>query len=357
MLAEALGPVDRGPLATPDPSLAQHAETALAALRRAATDDNTPRGLLATAEVRWRVGDISGADELLRECEDRVARGPMPLFHAELSLLRARMALSAGSKAKAEAFRDQAADLIDKHGYGGARPELAVLSAEIEPTEQNIADAARAIRGDALIPQDEANGFGDGWWGLMPRFRALVEHRPEFASTLSQLEAACDAYNAARDAWLERTGGIPKPGERPSAPRAPGAGRVEISPDQITDDMVAAALGDPQIRELIAGLIKQTGYEGPLEDARPGMLKAAVAAIAEHMQRSDASPPQREISDELVEAIFADPDADETLREMMRRGGLEGAPGDLPLDVKRAIVAKMVEEGIINLDGPDDAAS
>ncbi|MEO0809109.1 MAG: hypothetical protein AAFW82_00435 [Pseudomonadota bacterium] len=211
-LAKAVGLVDRGPLAAPNPALATAAEAALTALRRAAHDTYTPHGLLVAAEVRWRVGQLDASQELLRECEDRVVRGPMPLFHADLLLLRARIALSAGRNDAARTWRARAAELIETYSYGGARPELALLTAEIDPIDDNIRLAARAIRGDATIPQTEEHGFGDGWWGLLPRFRALAEARhPHFAQTLADLETAAKAYTTARDAWLKKTGGIPKP--------------------------------------------------------------------------------------------------------------------------------------------------
>ncbi len=104
-------------------------------MRRANSEHHLPRGLLAYAEALWRCGDANAAAELLREAETIAARGPMPLFLADAHLLRARIQLSEHRIARARSYRDDAAGLIEKHGYGAAVPELAVLDAGIACAE------------------------------------------------------------------------------------------------------------------------------------------------------------------------------------------------------------------------------
>ena len=114
----------------PQDCTARSAE-ALAALRRANQEALSPRGLLAHAEALWRCGDADAAADSLREAEAIAARGPMPLFLAQVHLLRARIALSAEAHPATTPRKRDAAALIAKHGYGRAAPELAVLDAEI----------------------------------------------------------------------------------------------------------------------------------------------------------------------------------------------------------------------------------
>ena len=69
-------------------------------------------------------------------------------------LLAARVQLSGRRFARARTYRDQAAALIEKHGYGRAAPELAVLDAEIacadkaKGSEAAVAAAIEAVRGE-----------------------------------------------------------------------------------------------------------------------------------------------------------------------------------------------------------------
>jgi hypothetical protein len=79
-------------------------------------------GLLTRAWLRSALGDPDGARADLAEAQEIAERGPMPLHFADVHLSRARL------------FHDRAAladarRLVDKHGYGRRRDELADLEA------------------------------------------------------------------------------------------------------------------------------------------------------------------------------------------------------------------------------------
>ena len=192
--------------ATPAPEdCAVASGEALAALRRANAEHYLPFGLLAHADALWRCGDAEAANEQLLEAEAIAARGPMPLFGTDAHLLRARIALSQGDLAAAKRKRDAALDLIAKHAYGRAAPELALLTAEIACAENSanaeaaIAVAIAAIRGKPSYDERTGVAMDGGWWGLLPRLEALLSGDDP---RLAELRAARDAYNAERDAYL-----------------------------------------------------------------------------------------------------------------------------------------------------------
>ena len=83
-------------------------------------EPRVPKGLLTRAWLRSALGDPDGARADLDEAQEIAERGPMPLFLADIHLYRAR--LFHDRAALAEARR-----LIEKHGYGRRREELADL--------------------------------------------------------------------------------------------------------------------------------------------------------------------------------------------------------------------------------------
>ena len=175
-LTQARAALAEAPLSAPaSANCAELSKDALAALRRANQEDYLSRGLLAHAEALWRCGDAKAADDPLREAETIAARGPMPLFMTQAHLLRARIALSQNNLAAAKAKRDAALELIQRHGYGRAAPEAAVLNAEIACAENAanrdaaIAAAVTAIRGEPYHDERTGITIDGGWWGL---FRA-----------------------------------------------------------------------------------------------------------------------------------------------------------------------------------------
>jgi hypothetical protein len=109
-------PADRASAATP---LGPRVATALDRLRQANTLHHLPSTLLTAALYHGTLGaDSEEARRLLAEAEQIAERGPMPLYLADVYLHRARL------------FRDRAAlaearVLIEQHGYGRRRDELA----------------------------------------------------------------------------------------------------------------------------------------------------------------------------------------------------------------------------------------
>jgi len=97
-------------------------EQAVEGLRRAGQLQYLPVGLLTRAWLRSALGDSDGARADLAEAQEIAERGPMPLHLADVHLYRAR--LFHHRAALAEARR-----LVDKHGYGRRREELADLEA------------------------------------------------------------------------------------------------------------------------------------------------------------------------------------------------------------------------------------
>ncbi len=99
-------------------------ESAVDGLRRAGTTHHVPRGLLTRAWLLHREGNPAAARADLDEAQEIAERGPMPLFLADIALMRAR--LFREREPLAEARR-----LIEKHGYGRRVGELADLEAEL----------------------------------------------------------------------------------------------------------------------------------------------------------------------------------------------------------------------------------
>ncbi len=391
-------------------------ETALRLIRQARSDFDLPVGLLTYAEALWRSSNVNAAGEPLREAETIAARGPMPLFMVDAHLLRARIQLSEHRTARARRYRDAAAALIDAHGYGRAKPELAVLDAEIACAENAVgreaalAAAMTAIRGEPY--RDERTGItiDGGWWGLFPRLEALL---PDGHPGLASLRAARDAYNAERDAYLAAEDAKPAKGHGGSQaeipdemvrhifadPQAqemlrdvmrqnnlPGApadlpfevqraivaalvkqGIIKLgeapkdeAPElpEVPDALLDQLLADPKARAAIQHRLTQAGIDEPFERMPRETQREAVAAMMAAMQETKhetEAPEAPDIPDAMVRHVFADPQAQELLREVMRQNDLPGAPADLPFEVQRAIAAALIEKGIIKYgEAPQD---
>jgi hypothetical protein len=93
-------------------------EEAVDGLRRAGVTDYALHGILTRAWLRALEGNSAGARADLDEAQEIAERGPMPLYLADIHLYRARL------------FRDREAlaaarVLIEKHGYGRRKEELA----------------------------------------------------------------------------------------------------------------------------------------------------------------------------------------------------------------------------------------
>jgi hypothetical protein len=97
-------------------------EEAVDGFRRAGHTEFIARGLLTRAWLCSALGEADGARAGLDEAQEIAERGPMPLHLADVYLYRAR--LFHDRAALAEARR-----LVEKHGYGRRREELADLEA------------------------------------------------------------------------------------------------------------------------------------------------------------------------------------------------------------------------------------
>jgi hypothetical protein len=109
-------PADPARATTP---LGLRVATALAGLRQANRVDYLPKALLTAALYRGTLGaDPDEARRLLAEAQQIAERGPMPLYLADVHLHRARLFHDRAALAEARA-------LIERHGYGRRRDELA----------------------------------------------------------------------------------------------------------------------------------------------------------------------------------------------------------------------------------------
>ncbi len=99
-------------------------EPAVNGLRRAGQLQYTPLGLLTRAWLLHQEGNPTAARADLAEAQEIAERGPMPLFLADIALLRARLFGDRAALAEARG-------LIETHGYGRRREELADLAAEL----------------------------------------------------------------------------------------------------------------------------------------------------------------------------------------------------------------------------------
>lgn len=314
----ALSTMPLSKLTPPDCTVRSKAEAALAALRHSKVEEELSRGLLLHAEAVWRCGDANAASEPLREAETIAKRGPMPLFLADAYLLRARIALSLQDFPETAKQRYAAFELIEKHSYGRAKPELAVLDAEIACAENApnreaaITAAITAVRGEPY--RDERTGItiDGGWWGLLPRLEALL---PADHTELVNLRDARDAYNAERDACLARE---------------------DAEVWEVEDHAIAAL---PSL------------FSHDLKDMPHDLQRMAARQMLKQMRelRQQSGVPDADVSDELVRFVFAEAQCQELLRDVMRQLDLYCAPADLPFEMQRLIVTALVKKGTIRI--------
>lgn len=95
-----------------------HFTVALDGLRKAGQMQFVPLALLTAALHAHLSGDEAAASRALAEAQQIAERGPMPLFLADVHLHRARLFRDKAELAKART-------LIEKHGYGRRKDELA----------------------------------------------------------------------------------------------------------------------------------------------------------------------------------------------------------------------------------------
>lgn len=104
-------------------------DEAVTGLRRAGTQDHLPRGMLTRAWLHACAGRHVGTDSAQSDLDaawEIAARGPMPLFLADIHLHRARLFGGRGDYPWDSPTADlkAARHLIEKHGYGRRMEEL-----------------------------------------------------------------------------------------------------------------------------------------------------------------------------------------------------------------------------------------
>lgn len=117
-----------------------HLAPALDGLRKAGRSDYLPKALLTAAHWQALLGDAATAERHLAEAQRIAERGPMPLYLADVHLHRARLAGMTkpedrmtkwpGIDPRVELAKAKA--LIEQHGYGRRREELADAEAAAE---------------------------------------------------------------------------------------------------------------------------------------------------------------------------------------------------------------------------------
>jgi hypothetical protein len=110
----------------PQPTLDMpHVAAAVNWLRNAGQLDYLPKGLLTASLYYFVRGDVGSARTTRDQTQEIADRGPMPLYLADIHLHRVRLFRNKAELAKAR-------ELIEKHGYGRRKEELADADAAAE---------------------------------------------------------------------------------------------------------------------------------------------------------------------------------------------------------------------------------
>ena len=261
----------------------------------------------------------------------------MPLFLADANLLAASIQLSEGRIARARTCLDNAAALIGKHGYGRGALHLAVLNAEIANAgkaadrEGMIAAAIKAVRGEPYYDERTRVSIDGGWWGLLPRLEALL---PDDDFELAKLRLARDNYNDERGEYIARR-------------KARLAGETASIPGELAE----STLADRDAQATVEQVLKQRGIGG-LDRMKPEEQRGAIHEAVYAVLAGTLAPNPSEVPDVTVEKVFADPEAQWPVRDMMRQYSLDGEAAGLPLETKRFIVGKLKEHGLAGIEVP-----
>ncbi|HFB2048205.1 MAG: hypothetical protein HRT83_04940 [Hyphomicrobiaceae bacterium] len=117
-----------------------------------------------------------------------------------------------------------------------------------------------------------------------------------------------------------------------------------ISPVQISDELLNAALANHEVRKILSAGIKSQGIDEPISQVSRDTVKETFAAIAT-LARQPATPC---IPDHLLDQIFSDAKACELLRDVMKQNNIKGEPHDLSDIAKRFIVYALIKQGAIS---------
>jgi hypothetical protein len=124
---------------------------------------------------------------------------------------------------------------------------------------------------------------------------------------------------------------------------------------EVPDELLDQVLANPQACQALNAMLKEAGIHETIDKLDRNVQRQAVAAfiaMAQKQQEAEAetaAPEAPDIPDELVRHVFADPQAQELLRDVMQQNNLPGAPADLPFEVQRAIVAALMKQGVIQM--------
>lgn len=134
---------------------------------------------------------------------------------------------------------------------------------------------------------------------------------------------------------------------------AEGWMELPTEPEAVSDAMLADALSDPDVRSLVDAHRESSGETAALDDLPPLRQKALLLEIL-HMVADLDTAEILEITDDLVAEIIADPEAQDLLTEAAAELGYQGPPASLSLDDQRALIVALVESGAIDLDYDED---
>lgn len=127
---------------------------------------------------------------------------------------------------------------------------------------------------------------------------------------------------------------------------------------EIPEHLLQQVLSDPEAVAAMQELAGRAGVTTPVLEmprAEQVALVTAMMGLAQRAQEQGGGVPGQphqppDVPDGLIHQVFADPRADEILRDIMAGNQLTGEPVDLPHDIKRAIVQMLVDQGVISFD-------
>ena len=113
----------------------------------------------------------------------------------------------------------------------------------------------------------------------------------------------------------------------------------------IPGELAESTLADRDAQATVEQVLKQRGIGG-LDRMKPKEQRGAIHEAVYAVLAGTLAPNPSEVPDVTVEKVFADPEAQWPVRDMMRQYSLDGEAAGLPLETKRFIVGKLKEHGL-----------